>query len=231
MIELSIIIPTYNEIKRLPKTLNEYILFFNKKKIEYEIIITDFSNDGSKQLIKEYMKKHKNIKLINITQRGKGLAVYEGFRQARGRILSFTDADNSVTPEEFYKLYKEIRNYDAVIGSRGLKESKVTNYHQDKFRRIGSYILTNIFIHKIFGLKINDTQCGAKIFKRDKIMKILPQLRIMNSIFDIELLWRYSKLGTIKEIPIKWIDDKATHFKWTETIPEFYWLLRVRLGI
>lgn len=83
----------------------------------------------------------------------------------------------------------------------------------------------------LFGLKIHDTQCGAKIFKREKILEVLPKMRITNSIFDIESLWRFNKTGTIKEIPVSWVDDKYSNFRWSETIKEFVWLLRVRFGL
>jgi dolichyl-phosphate beta-glucosyltransferase len=103
-INLSIIIPSYNEKQRIARTLDAYLHFFNKKKISFEIIIADYSNDGSKNIIKKYSKRHRNVKLLNIYKKGKGLAVYKGFNIAKGKHIGFTDADNAVSPEEFYKL-------------------------------------------------------------------------------------------------------------------------------
>jgi len=230
-IELSIVIPSYNEKNRIERTLDAYISFFDKTGIPYEIIVADYSNDGSKDLIKDYQKKHKNITLLDINKRGKGLAVFEGFRIAKGEYLSFTDADNATPPEEFHKIYKSIKGYDAAIGSRGLGRSKVVSYHQSPLRKLGSFVLGVLFVNLMFGLEILDTQCGAKIFKREKILKIIPKMRITNSIFDIELLWRFKRIGTIKEVPIRWIDDRYSHFTWRAVVNEFIWLMRVRLGV
>jgi dolichyl-phosphate beta-glucosyltransferase len=230
-IELSIVIPSYNDNHRLPKTLDAYLAFFDRKKLNYEIIVADLSSDGTKAIVKGYQKRHKDIILLNITQRGKGLAVLEAFKIARGRYMGFTDADNATGPEEFYKLYGYLDRYDAVIGSRGLARSHVVHYHQSFVRKFGSYILGVFFVHFLYRLKVEDTQCGAKIFHREKILRVIPRMRIMNSIFDVELLWRFSKIGTIKEVPINWVDDHFSHFKWSETISEFFWLVRVRFGI
>jgi len=230
-LELSIVIPAYNEKNRISRTLDAYLEFFDKTGMLYEIIVADYSNDGSKELIKEYQKKHKSLILLDINQRGKGLAVFEGFKIAKGEYLSFTDADNATSPEEFYKIYRGIEGYDAAIGSRGLGRSQVVSYHQSGLRRLGSFVLDIFFVRLLFGLGIRDTQCGAKIFKREKILEVLPRMRITNSIFDIELLWRFKGVGSIKEVPIRWVDDKFSHFRWTEIIEEFIGLLRVRLGV
>jgi glycosyltransferase involved in cell wall biosynthesis len=230
-VELSIVIPAYNERERIVGTLDAYSSFFDKSGIEYEIIVADFSNDGSKDVVRQYQGKHRRIRLLDIDGPGKGLAVYEGFRASKGRLLGFTDADNSVSPQEFDKILSSMGAYGAAIGSRGLKESKVTHYHNSFFRRYASILLGVLFVRLLFNLRIHDTQCGAKIFKRDRLVPILPLMRISNSIFDVELLWRFSKVGRINEIPIVWIDSKYSHFKWTQTIGEGISLLRVRLGL
>lgn len=230
-IELSIVIPTYNEKKRFPRTLEAYTSFFDEIGISYEIIIADYSSDGSKELVGEYQKKQDNIRLLNVKARGKGLAVLEGFKAGRGRLLSFTDADNATPPEEFYKLYNSLEGYGAVIGSRGLSRSQVKHWHKSPQRQLGSLILGILFVRLIYGLNIKDTQCGAKIFRKDKILKILPMMMIKDSIFDIELLWRFKKIGKINEVPISWTDDKFSNFMWKDTIRHAVFLLWVRFGL
>jgi dolichyl-phosphate beta-glucosyltransferase len=230
-VELSIVIPTYNEKNRVTPTMDAYLKFFDSSGINYEIIVADYSSDGTKDLILAYQKKHSNITLLDIDKRGKGLAVCESFNICKGKYLSFTDADNATPPEEFYKLYLFMPEYDAAIGSRGIDRSHVTSYHQSPLRRLGSMFLSVFFVRFLYGLDVLDSQCGAKIFKSEKLRGILPKMRITNSIFDIELLWRFKKVGTIKEVPVNWVDDRFSHFKWKDTMKEFAWLLRVRFGL
>jgi glycosyltransferase involved in cell wall biosynthesis len=230
-VELSIVIPSYNERNRLGRTLEAYLTFFDDAGLSYEVIVADYSDDGSKGIIREMQKSRKNLRLLDIYERGKGLAVYEAFRICRGRYVSFADADNATPPEEFYRLYNSLPGYDAAIGSRGLSRSNVVNYHQSLFRRLGSFVLGVLFVKALFGLGIRDTQCGAKIFRKDKVLAVLPKMRITNSIFDVELLWRFGKVGRINEVPIRWVDDRFSHFRWSEVLSEFLWLLRVRFGL
>ena len=155
----------------------------------------------------------------------------EAFKVAKGSLIGFTDADSAVSPEGYYRMLKGLEGYDAVIGSRGLSRSDVVQYNQSLFRRFGSFVLGLFFVRVMFGLKIRDTQCGAKIFRREKILRIIPKMRIRNAIFDVELLWRFGKTGKINEVPVRWVDSAYSNFRWYEIIPELYWLLRVRFGV
>lgn len=234
-IDLTIVIPTYNEENRILKTLKAYTSFFDKR-LNCEYIISDHSTDNTRKIVKDFMKKgyllkkHKNIYILGLSGKGKGIAIIEAFKIAKGELVGFTDADNSTPPEEFFKLYQNLKGYDVVIGSRRLIKSDVVIYHTSPLRRSGSFCL-GLVVRILFGLNIKDTQCGAKIFRREKIYMVIPKMRIKNSIFDVELLWRLNKIGKIKEVPIKWIDDKFSHFKWKDVIWEFIWLIRVRFGI
>ena len=229
-IDLSIIIPTYNEEKRILKTLQAYTSFFDKK-LRCEYIVADQSHDSTRKIVKEFMKAHKNVHLLELPGRGKGGAVTEAFKVAKGSLIGFTDADSPVSPEGYYRMLKGLEGYDAVIGSRGLSRSDVVQYNQSLFRRFGSFVLGLFFVRVMFGLKIRDTQCGAKIFRREKILRIIPKMRIRNAIFDVELLWRFGKTGKINEVPVRWVDSAYSNFRWYEIIPELYWLLRVRFGV
>lgn len=228
-IDLTIVIPTYNEENRILKTLKAYTSFFDKR-LNCEYIISDHSTDNTREIVKDLMKKHKNIYILGLSGKGKGIAIIEAFKIAKGDLVGFTDADNATHPEEFFKLYQNLKGYDAVIGSRRLSRSDVVIYHKSPLRRLGSFCLV-LIVRILFSLNIKDTQCGAKIFRREKIHMVIPKMRIKNSIFDVELLWRFNKIGKIKEVPIKWIDDKFSHFKWKDVIGEFIWLIRVRFGI
>ncbi len=227
--DLSIIIPTRNEIKRLPRTLNAYIRALDKKGIDYEIIIADNSTDDTPKFVKNL--NNKRVRLVRVKERGKGIGVLKGFLKAKGKIIGFVDADNSITPSQFLKLVRLTNKYDCVIGSRGLFREHAVEYHNSFLRKFFSFLLTTIFVKGLFGLRINDSQCGAKVFRRDKLLRIIPLMKLNNAYFDIELLWRFSKIGSIKEVPIKWRDVVGTHFKWSELITGSLSLIKLRIGL
>ncbi|MBI2664033.1 glycosyltransferase [Candidatus Woesearchaeota archaeon] len=229
-VDLSIVIPTYNEERRILKTLRAYASFFDKK-LKCEYIVADQSGDSTREVVRNFMKKHKNVHLLALPGRGKGGAVMEAFKVAKGSMIGFTDADSATSPEEYFKLLRSMEGYDAVIGSRGLSRSNVLQYNQSVFRRFGSFVLGTLFVRVMFGLSIKDTQCGAKIFRAENLVRVIPKMRIRNSIFDVELLWRFNKVGRIKELPIRWVDGAYSNFRWYEIIPELVWLLRVRFGV
>ena len=112
----------------------------------------------------------------------------------------------STKPEEFYELYKKIDNYDGIIASRWMKES-VVSPKQPLIRRIASRVF-NILIRTLFGLKLKDTQCGAKMFKRQALIKVIHRMVTTRWAFDVDLLYQLKRNGfIIKEIPTVWSDD------------------------
>ena len=131
MVNLSIIIPAYNEQNRIASRLEECLRYFRKQKYSFEIIVV---NDGSTDKTIDVVKKFKDIKLVNyFPNHGKGYAVRTGVLKAKGKYILFSDADMSTPIEELGKLIGFIRDYDLVIASRALKESKVNTLGYRKF--------------------------------------------------------------------------------------------------
>ncbi|MBS3140784.1 glycosyltransferase family 2 protein [Candidatus Woesearchaeota archaeon] len=212
--KLSIIIPAYNEEERIEKTLNSYFSFFNKKFSikEYEIIvIPNNCSDSTVNILKKLGKKHENLVFKEFKKKiGKAGALIEGFKLAEGNLIGFVDADNSAPPESFFRLLNNINNNDGVIGSRWIKGAEI-ELEQPLARRILSRIF-NLLVRIIMGLHYHDTQCGCKLFKKEAIKSILPNLEYTKWSFDIELLYQMKRINAkIKEIPIKWADDSRTH--------------------
>ncbi len=207
--KLSIIIPAYNEEKRIVNTLLEYHNFFYKKlKKDFEIIvIPNNCKDKTPQVVRNISKKYEQIKSKNMPYFcGKGGAVIEGFKTAKGELIGFVDADNSTKPETFYELYKKIEDSDCIIASRWINGAKVSP-KQTITRRIASRTF-NVLVRILFGIKISDTQCGAKLFKREPLLEVLPKLVTTRWAFDVDLLYKL-KLHhyKIKEIPTTWSDN------------------------
>jgi len=210
---ISIIIPAFNEEKRLPGTLKRISDFIKKKKFKAEIIVVD---DGSTDATAAVAAKFAGAKvrvIKNGKNMGKGYSVRNGAENCSGEIILFTDADLS-TPikhlEEFIAFHKQ--GYDVVIASRDLVESKVM-VPQGHFREFGGKLF-NLMVRAVTGLMVHDTQCGFKSFTKKAAAAIFPRQTIFNFGFDVELLYiaQRRKLS-IKEAAVEWSNDSATKVK------------------
>lgn len=202
---ISIVIPTYNEGKRISGTLESIISFLQKKDYTYEIIIVD---DGSTDLtvkkVEEIKSKNPEIKIIqNEVNLGKGYSVKRGVLAAEGEYIFFTDADLSTPIEELEKFFTEIKNHNIVIGSRAIKGANIV-VHQPIYREILGKIFCKL-VRLWCGVDFIDTQCGAKMFRKNVAKKIFSLQKISRFAFDVEILY-LAKLSNyqVKEIPIIW---------------------------
>ena len=228
----SIVIPAYNEEKNILNTLETYYRFFKKTAKKFEIIVVcDGCYDQTPNIVKEFKKDKPEIKLLLFNKRlGKGGGIIEGFKFAKGDIVGFTDADSSTSAEEFGKIIKELDYYDCAIGSRGLKESKFLKEQPIKRRVLGWFFRQ--YVNCLFGLGIKDTQCGAKIFKKSAIKDILSDMKITGFAFDVEILYRFKKMGyKIKEVGIKWTNQIDSKVKFRHIFEMFWSLLKLRFSI
>lgn len=231
MKKLSIIIPAYNEEKRIRKTLDAYTNFFSKKfKDEFEILVVlDGCTDNTLDVVKEFSKNSK-VKYKNFAEKiGKGGAIVEGFKIAQGSLIGFVDADLATQPNSFYELIKKIDNNDGIIASRWVKGAKI-NIKQPLLKKIGSRGF-NFLTMVLFGLNFKDTQCGAKLFKKKVIRNIINDLKITRWAFDVNLLYSAKRNNyRIIEVPTEWNAVKASHFNLFKATPEMgLSLLRLRL--
>ncbi len=210
-ITLSIIIPAYNEEYRIAPTLKSYLSFFGEiAEFNTEIIVVlNGCRDNTKNIAEGFLVAFPLLKIVNIEEAiGKGGAVKKGFEIASGKYIGYTDADNSTSPIEFQKIFNTLLENSSIscgIGSRNMPDSKVSDKHWKRNIMSAGF---NLGVNTLFGLHIEDTQCGAKIFKREIVEKIIPDLTIANMAFDINLLVDTKrKGGLIKEVGIQW-DDK-----------------------
>lgn len=209
---LSVVIPAYNEEKRIKNTILEIGSYLAKQNYDHEIIVVnDGSRDKTAELVEQLKPEVKNLSLIdNKKNHGKGFVVRQGLLAAKGKYRLFTDADNSTPISELGKFFSNVDRYDIIIGSRAMKDSKVLKY-QPPFRRfIG--LIYKFFVKIIAGTKdIRDTQCGFKMFSQKAAENILPRCRINGFAFDAEVLIIGGNLGyKIKEVPIVWKNDPET---------------------
>ncbi len=226
--DVSVIIPAYNEEKRIGKTLPIIHDFFDKLELSYEILVVD---DGSKDKTAQKVEdlNLSNTKVISYGEnRGKGGAVNFGAKNAQGDWILIADADNSTPIEEFSKLFAEHDKFEVIIGSRYINGSNIA-IKQSFSRRFASR-LGNILIQILILPGIKDTQCGFKLFSKSAAEKIFTKQTIWRWGFDFEILKIARVLGyKIKEVPVTWYNDEGTRLQssrvFTKTLSE---LLTVR---
>jgi len=210
---LSVIIPAYNEEKRLPKTLFEIDKYLRNQSYEYEIIVvSDGSKDKTAETADRLVSQIKNLKVVDNKQNhGKGYVVRQGMLLAEGQFRVFTDADNSTSIDQIEKMIPQFeKGYDIVIGSRDIKGA-VLSPPQPFFRVVLGNIF-NLYTQVSIGLwGIWDTQCGFKGMTAKSAKAVLPRCRIDRFAFDPEILKVGRKLGfKIKEVPVTWKNDLAS---------------------
>jgi dolichyl-phosphate beta-glucosyltransferase len=209
--ENSIIIPSYNEERRLPETLERVAAYARASGREMEILVVDDGSTDRTAAVAEFFRgKFPALRVIsNGVNRGKGYSVRRGMLEARGGIVLFTDADLSAPIEEADKLFNALETYDVAIGSRAL-DRRLISVHQSRFREFAG-IIFNTIVRLCLRLPFVDTQCGFKAFRREPCRIIFEQQRIERFGFDPELLYlaRHHGLRAV-EIPVRWGHSPAT---------------------
>jgi len=209
---LSVIIPAYNEEKRISKTLLAVDQYLLKQNFDYQIlVVSDGSKDKTGEVVRNFQSSIKNLDLIdNQENHGKGWVIKQGMLEAKGKIRLFMDADNATTLDHFDRVrpYFE-QGAQVVIGSREDRDAKGAKQAvpQSLLKRImgdAGNLLIQIFA--VWG--IWDTQCGFKAFSEEAAEKIFQKTKIDRWGFDIESLALAKKFGfKIQIIPVYWIND------------------------
>lgn len=204
--EFSVVIPAYNESKRIRHALTRIASYMEYKKYGYEIIVVD---DGSADDTREIVKGFNNKKIVlirNERNMGKGFSVRRGMLAAKKDYVLFSDADLSAPIEELEKFIPFIKSHEIIIGSRNLKGSDIQikqPFIRSKLGRAFPF-LVNLALLK----DIKDTQCGFKLFRKEVIEPVFEKQTINSFCFDVEILFIARKFGLgIKEIPIVWANS------------------------
>jgi len=224
--KLSLIVPAYNEEDRIESVLLNYCNYFPNQEI---IVVCNGCSDNTPNIVRRLCSKYPQIKFLNFEDKlGKGKAIIEGFKVADRYKVGFVDADESVKPDDVRGMYDALSNVDGVIASRRLKDSRIL-VNQPLRRRIASKIF-NILVRMIFGLDVKDTQCGAKVFRKEAVTSVLDELTTKGFDFDVELLWRLKNRGyKVIEFPITWKHSEGSTFSLWNAPVMFFSLLKVRL--
>lgn len=229
---LSVIIPSYNEEKRIPKTLQKVRDYLLRQKYDWEVlIVNDGSKDNTSKVISDLIKDWAGFRLIdNKENKGKGGVTKQGMLEAQGDWRLLTDADNSTDISEIEKLLPFSGDFDIIIGSRYLDKDSI-KVKQPFIRRIVSRI-GNLLIRILLGIKMADTQCGFKLFSAKVAEEIFPLQTIERWGFDMEILAiAIKKSCKIKEVAVDWYDDGASHVKKSAALKTLKELLTIKWNL
>lgn len=230
---LSVIIPAYNEEKRIGKTLQSIDEYLKKQSYDYEIlVVNDGSKDRTAEIVKEEAARIANLHLIdNQENHGKGWAVRQGMLKAQGQIRLFMDADNSTTVDQVANFLPHFeQGYDVVIASRRIKGAVIAVKQPWTRDFLGG--IFRLVVHTIVPVGVTDSQAGFKAFSSRAVEAIFSKQTIYRWAFDVEILAMAKKMGfRVREVPILWVNDTESHVKLSGMIKMLWEVLQVRKNL
>jgi dolichol-phosphate mannosyltransferase len=210
---LLLLIPAYNEERRIEPVLRDYARFFQEHyrgKFQM-VVVLNGCTDNTLGVVQKVVKEFPSVSYLNFPGPiGKGGALIEGLKLAPfADLIGYTDADGATPPHSFHDLVRHMAEADCVVGSRWLPDS-IIHQEQASHRKFASRGF-HFIVQLLFWLNIRDTQCGAKVMKREAVEKIHPYLRIADMAFDINLLVALHRAGfRILEMPTEWTDQAGS---------------------
>ncbi len=229
---ISIIIPAFNEETNILRAVSEFSVFAGNSGLITEIIVvSDGSTDRTVDFAEELKQETANLMVIDRKEnKGKGYSVREGFLQAGGEFVLFSDADLSTPVSELLSLLDvmERGDYDCVIASRALSGSLIEK-RQNAIRQLMGMTYNRI-VRILTGLAFSDTQCGFKLFKRNKFLPVFKELRTYGFSFDVEIIMRGRKQGLkITDCPVRWINNPVSSVHIVkDSLKMFFDLIRIK---
>lgn len=212
----SIVIPAYNESRRIPATLKAVLACIRRNAWDAEVIVVnDGSTDTTSEVVRDLAREAPEIRLIeNPVNHGKGYSVRNGMLQARGDVVMFTDSDLSSPIEEAVNLFAAIAaGADIAIGSRWLESGRQTQ-RQPLYRQFFGRCF-NAVTRMVMRLPFADTQCGFKAFTRAAAQTVFQLQTIERWGFDPEILFIALKRGfRIAEVPVAWAHDERSRMSY-----------------
>ena len=206
---LLLLVPAFNEEQRIEPVLREYANYFQE---HYEgpfqlVVVLNGCVDNTIHVVRRVAQDFKTISALEFPGRiGKGGALIEGLKLAPlSDLIGYVDADGATSPNAYHDLVKQIGTADCIIGSRWMKGS-ILHQSQSNKRQFASRVFHAI-VQVLFRMNIRDTQCGAKVLRREAAEKIHSSLRIADMAFDINLLYALKRAGfKVIEVPTEWTD-------------------------
>jgi dolichol-phosphate mannosyltransferase len=215
---ISLLVPAWNEERRVAPALDRYLKVLEKLGSPYEVLVVcDGVTDRTAEIARGY--SHRGVTVHEFpTRLGKGGAVVAGMAMAKYDTIGYLDADSPVTDADIRRLIGAIGPVDAAIGSRRLRGSVFTK--NVPFGRRVFRVGFNVMSRSVLGLRCHDTQCGAKFFRREALLPVLPRIRLRGWAFDAAILFELNRDGrTIEEIAVTWNYDNDSRLPLAQQVP------------
>ena len=205
-----LLIPAYNEETRIGPVLDAYAHYFREHHPErfHVVVVLNGCTDDTLGVVERASAQFPEISPVNIPEPvGKGGALIEGLKLApQADLIGYVDADGATPPAAFDDLVAECAMADCVIGSRWMAGSVLQQ--EQTFRRQFASRVFHAIVQGLFWMNIRDTQCGAKVIRREAVEAIHGQLTVADMAFDINLLYSLKRSGyTVRELPTEWTDQ------------------------
>jgi len=206
---LLLLIPAYNEQDRIEPVLRDYARYFQEHyhgKFQLVVVLNGCTDD-TLGVVRRVGADYPAVSALEFPEAiGKGGALIEGLKLAPlADLIGYVDADGATPPHAFHELVKHIGGVDCVVGSRWLPGA-VLHVEQSGQRRFASRAF-HLVVQCLFWMNIHDTQCGAKVMRREAVEKVHSSLRIADMAFDINLLYSLKRAGyRTLEVPTEWTD-------------------------
>jgi dolichyl-phosphate beta-glucosyltransferase len=230
---LSVVIPAYNEEKRLPKTIKAVVEYLKNQDYSWEVaIVDDGSKDKTADIVREVSVHESRVRLLQYGgNKGKGYAVKYGMTHVSGEYRLFMDADNATTIDHFEQFQTYFKmGFDVVIGSRDVAGADIAVHQPWWKEKLGD--LGNLWIQFWAVPGISDTQAGFKVFSGIAAEKVFPVLTIDRWGFDVEALAVARRMGfKISERPIRWVNDADSKVSVSAYIEVLKEVVQVRMNM
>ena len=205
---LTIVIPAHDEEHRIDRTLTAYRQGFRQADVTFHVAL-DGCRDRTADIVHRHRRVDPRVVIHQYPKMGKGGVLMETFRRCDTDLVGFVDADCATPPAELRRMTEAAANVDGVIASRRLPAS-VTPSSRAAGRGLTSAGFAWL-VRRVFHLPYADTQCGAKVLRRELVARAVPLMSARDFLFDVDLLVTARRLGfQVTEVPTVWIDQTGS---------------------
>jgi glycosyltransferase involved in cell wall biosynthesis len=208
---LDIVFPAHNEQDRIGRTLDAYSQTCTDADVRF-VVALDSCSDRTAEVVRRHRARDRRVHLIEYPRLGKGGVIAETFGRSEADLVGFVDADGATPPDEMLRLARTASRTDGAIASRR-HPAAVLPARRPLTRQITSAGFAAV-VRRVMRLPYADTQCGAKVLRREVVDDVLPRLSSRDLLFDVDLLAAAGERGwRIVEVPTVWIDQEGSRVR------------------